>query len=98
MQGLLLFDQQKKWQHNGIQKDFNDSGMGNGTEIPWDLCSGQESRDLGEIGTDFLGTLGNGTNIAGTVPGQKSHLLTIIYAMEMLLVLLTRELQAVTFS
>ena len=47
--------------------------MGNGTGIPWDLCPGTRIPGLGTgIGTDALGTLGTGTNIAGTVPGQKS--------------------------
>ena len=47
--------------------------MGNGTGIPWDLCPGTRIPGLGTgIGTDSLGTLGTGTNIAGTVPGQKS--------------------------
>ena len=47
--------------------------MGNGTGIPWDLCPGTRIPGLGTgIGTDSSGTLGTGTNIAGTVPGQKS--------------------------
>ena len=47
--------------------------MGNGTGIPWDLCPGTRIPGLGTgIGTDSSGTLGIGTNIAGTVPGQKS--------------------------
>ena len=49
------------------------SGMGNGTGIPWDFCPGTRIPGLGTgIGTDSSGTLGTGTNIAGTVPGQKS--------------------------
>ena len=49
------------------------TGMGNGTRIPWDLRPGTQIPGLGTgIGTDSLGTLGTGTNIAGTVPGQKS--------------------------
>ena len=49
------------------------AGMGNGTGIPWDLCPGTRIPGLGTgIGTDSSGTLGTGTNIAGTVPGQKS--------------------------
>ena len=43
--------------------------MGNGTGISWDLCPGTE---ISGLGTDFLGTLGTGTNTAGTVRGQKS--------------------------
>ena len=49
------------------------AGMGNGTWIPWDLCPGTRIPGFGTgIGTNSLGTLGTGKNIAGTVPGQKS--------------------------
>ena len=41
--------------------------MGNRTRIPWDLCHGTQIQGLGtRIGTDSLGTLETGTNIAGT--------------------------------
>ena len=46
--------------------------MGDGTRIPCVLCPGTQIPGLGTgIETDFLGLLGTGTNIAGTVPGQK---------------------------
>ena len=47
--------------------------MDNGTGIPCDLCPLTEIPGLGTgIGTASLGALGTGTNIAETVPGQKS--------------------------
>ena len=49
------------------------TGMGNVTGISWDLCPGTEIPGLGNaIRTDSLGTLATRTNIAWTVPGQKS--------------------------
>ena len=49
------------------------SGMDNGTGIPLDFCSGTQNLGLGTwVRTVSLGTLRTGTNIAWTVPGQKS--------------------------
>ena len=41
-----------------------ESGMGDGTEIPWDLSPGIGTG----IGTHFRGTAGTGTHFRGTVP------------------------------
>ena len=47
--------------------------MGNGTGIQWDLWPGTHiPGPRSGIGTVSLEALGTGTNIAGTVPGQKS--------------------------